>query len=179
MPMKKKQSRTGAITAAFLNYLNMLGIYAWRNNTIGVYSTEKQTYIKPKRSSKGAPDILGIDWNGKFIAIEIKTGKDRLSKDQTIFAAEFIARKGIYVIAEDIADLITGLQFYGYNINSNGMLRGTVRLEHRLISIIKNIPNANKLRKLNDEDKQLLTNIVGQQKHIIKNVLGKYSERVI
>ncbi len=54
----------------------------------------------------GSADILGIRDDGKFIAIEVKTGTGRLSPKQIIFKAMVEAHNGIYIEARSIDDAL-------------------------------------------------------------------------
>jgi hypothetical protein len=49
----------------------------------------------------GSADILGICINGKFLAIEIKTGNAKQSKDQKAFQKMVQRFNGIYILARD------------------------------------------------------------------------------
>lgn len=180
---KYKASITGSTTDAIINFLNMVGFFAWRNNTAGVWNVDRQQFIKNKRIKKGVPDVLGMDWNGRSVAVEVKIGGDRLSLDQTLFAAEFIARGGVYIIAGHIDDVTASLRYYHYDITDEGYLRTRLPLKERILDydLQHHIPNANKLRKLSVEEKERLSSIatgsMADQK--LKLMLGKYSERVM
>ncbi len=183
--VKFKASITGTTTDAIINLLNMVGFFAWRNNTAGVWNVERQQFIKNKRIKKGVADILGVDWNGRSIAIEVKIGNDRLSVDQTLFAVECIARGVVYMIAGHIDDVVKSLRYYNYDINDNGYMRSVapVSLKDRILDYdeLDNIPNANKLKKLRHEEIQTLSGIAtgGMAKLKLKQILGHYTERVM
>lgn len=183
--MKKKQSRTGAVTDAIINYLTMIGWLVYRTNTIGVWDEKQQIYRKNKKQMKGVPDIQGTDWLGRSVAVEVKTGRDRLTADQTIFAAEHIGRCGFYCIAGSIDDVIRTLKIYGYAVNDQGHVKSTT-MKTLTESIFDEdpgaaIPNANKLKKLTIMEKAKLSIYASgkQQKLVIKQWLGKYADRVI
>jgi len=82
----------------------------WSNNT-GAIKTEER-FIK--FGLKGSADILGILFDGKFIAIEIKVGRDRQSKDQIKFENMIIRFGGIYILARSISDVEKTLELEGY-----------------------------------------------------------------
>jgi len=185
MRKRKPQSRTGAVTDAIINYLTMIGWLVYRNNTVGIWDPVQKKFRKNPKQRKGIPDIVGTDWLGRSVAVEVKIGKDRLTADQTLFAAEHIGRCGFYCIAGSIQDVIDTLKFYGYSIDDNGNVRSTT---HKTLteSIFEDvpgaaIPNANKIRRLNKMEKAKLSIFaIGlQQKTIIRQWLGKYTERVI
>jgi VRR-NUC domain len=53
------------------------------------------SYTKLAGTAKGVSDILAVSPNGKWIAIEVKIGSDRLSPEQEVWLQE-IKRKGGY-----------------------------------------------------------------------------------
>ena len=58
-----------------LEHLNILGMFAWRNNT-GAFAGEykgKKRFVR--FGQVGAGDIFGIDKFGRFLSIEVKAGK--------------------------------------------------------------------------------------------------------
>ena len=183
--IKYRASKTGTTTDAIINFLNMVGFYVWRNNTTGVWNADRQVFIKNKRIKKGVADVLGVDWNGRSIAIEVKIGEDRLSVDQTLFATECIARSVVYIIAGHIDDVVKSLRYYNYDINDSGYMKSVApkSLKDRILDYdeLHNIPNANKLKKLFPIDKEKLSGIAtgGMAILKLKQVLGNYSERVI
>ena len=67
---------------AIINYLNKIGMFAWRNN-VGAFAG---TYKGKKRfirfSPKGSGDIFAIDKEGRFHSIEIKSKGKNLTTDQ-------------------------------------------------------------------------------------------------
>lgn len=63
----------------------------------------------------GSSDILGLlGDNGRFIAIEVKIGKDTLSGDQEGFKAQIERLGGVFIEAraiEDVLVVLDGLSF--------------------------------------------------------------------
>ena len=53
---------------------------------------------------KGSSDIIGILNNGKFLAIEIKTGQAVQSKQQKFFAAMIQNMGGHYFVCRSVED---------------------------------------------------------------------------
>jgi len=101
--MPKKKSPTNQTTDSILLDFFHLGIYAFRNNTMGVYDREKGAY-RPTNAKTGVSDILFIFPHyfspqgkpvGQFGACEVKTGKDRLSKEQEGFLESVAKQNGI------------------------------------------------------------------------------------
>lgn len=100
-------TETNSLTKAILSYLNYSGHVAWRNNTTGVFDPTKKVFRK-SNNRKGISDIIGIHKDsGKLIAIEVKIGKDKLSKDQIEFLDAVRKCKGIVIVAKSLDD-VTG-----------------------------------------------------------------------
>lgn len=90
------------IQKAILDYLSYLpNIYFFRSGS-GAIKTEKGKYFKTGK--KGCPDII-VCKNGKFIGIEVKTEKGKLSPAQIKAREEIIKAGGIYLIAKSIDDV--------------------------------------------------------------------------
>lgn len=54
---------------------------------------------------KGSADIIGVGFGGKFIAIEVKTGRAKQSTQQKNFQNMVIAMGGIYIVARSVLDV--------------------------------------------------------------------------
>lgn len=55
---------------------------------------------------KGSADILGITSDGRFLAIECKTGKARQTKQQRAFMAMIMRMGGRYLLCYDAQDVV-------------------------------------------------------------------------
>lgn len=91
---------------------NRPDIFFWVNDTLGIFDKKINAYRKntdPFRI-KGPSDILGILSDGRFLAVEVKTDKGRVSEDQAFFIAEVKRRGGIAFVARSIEDVQEGLQ---------------------------------------------------------------------
>jgi hypothetical protein len=78
-------------------------------NTTGKTKTTTGGWIK--FGLKGSADILGIrSPDGKAIAIEVKTGKGRLSPQQKIFKSIFEKYGGIYCEARSVDDALNAIK---------------------------------------------------------------------
>ncbi len=93
--MKIPAQSEAAITRGVRAILQQLGIFHWKVHQ-GLGSTP------------GIPDICGI-WQGKFLAIEIKTAKGKLSPQQERKIAEITAHGGLAFVVRSIDDLIEAL----------------------------------------------------------------------
>jgi hypothetical protein len=75
-------TKTNETTRLILEYLFQKGCYAWRNS-IGAIQSKGHFY---SMGLTGSSDIFAIfPPNGRFIGIEIKTGKDKLRPEQVGF----------------------------------------------------------------------------------------------
>lgn len=98
-------SATNETTKAILHFLFLKKIYAWRNNTTGIPLPNGG--FRPA-AKKGTSDILGIiPPKGVFLAIEVKTGKDRLRPEQIGFIQSVKDSGGIALVVKDFGDFLT------------------------------------------------------------------------
>jgi hypothetical protein len=59
-------------------------------------------------SERGLPDITAIH-EGRYVGIEVKKGKDTLSKDQKKWRDRIIGAKGLWIEARSVDDVIDGM----------------------------------------------------------------------
>ncbi|MBH8569372.1 VRR-NUC domain-containing protein [Microvirga sp. STS02] len=84
----KKPSPTNALTKAVVQLLTLAGCKAWRQNNGAVYDPTREVF-RAGSATPGISDVLGYHRaTGRFVAVEIKTGSDKLSPEQTSFLAE-------------------------------------------------------------------------------------------
>lgn len=77
--------KANALTTQCLVVLAAKGFYCWRQNNAAVFDATKKVY-RSNSATKGIPDILGFNkTTGKFICVEVKVGKDKLSMYQDEF----------------------------------------------------------------------------------------------
>jgi len=104
------------IEKAILNYLTTwCGFFAWKNHTTGIYSKERNQFLKSrnKYALKGVSDIIAITHSGKVLFIEVKSKKGRMSKDQKLFEDKVKEYKGHYVVARSVEDVMDYLNEVG------------------------------------------------------------------
>jgi len=103
--MAKLKKLEKQIEYEILMFLRSIGVYAWKNPTIGVFNMQRKAYIKPKSvfHIRGASDILGII-DGRFIAIEVKSSSGVLSPEQKTFIEKINERKGLAFCARSIEE---------------------------------------------------------------------------
>lgn len=129
----KKTPSKGAnqLTATILHFLNLNDCVAWRNNTMGVFDqnlatknilclkqTNKNTIrgalkksYRKSHERKGVSDIIGFEKKtGRFIAVEVKHGKDQLSIYQTDFLRQVKKGGGMAIVAKTYDQFINDFQ---------------------------------------------------------------------
>lgn len=97
-------------TRQILDYLNMSGFYAWRNNNNAVYDQKKQAF-RSGSVEKGVADIMGYSkTDGRIIAIEVKVGKDKPSPEQRRFIDGIVKAGGFACFASTAGDVVEYLE---------------------------------------------------------------------
>lgn len=94
------------IQTAVCDYLQLKGLFFWRQNVIPVFNKKKEAFMRmPKYSKNGVPDIILVK-QGKFIGLEIKLPKGKQSENQIKFQNELQQAGGEYYLITSIDDLI-------------------------------------------------------------------------
>lgn len=97
----------GRVKKAICDYLSLChkDVMFWLNASVGIWDPRTKRYLKntSKYALNGTSDILGLLWDGRFLAIEVKSFKGKLSDGQRDFLAR-VNRQG-------------GLGFYAKNVN--------------------------------------------------------------
>jgi len=102
--------KENAVVKAILDYLSLIKITAWQNNTQGVYRGKGRYSFNP-RCRAGVADILGILPDGRFLAIECKAPnkyknpEDGLSEKQKEFRYDIITNNGMYLVVDDVSQV--------------------------------------------------------------------------
>lgn len=91
-----------AIVNACLRWLWMHGCFVWRCNTGGMKDKRGQ-WVKFGRP--GQPDIQGMTKNGRYLGVECKSAKGKLSDHQIKFGDQIVEHNGIHILARSIDDL--------------------------------------------------------------------------
>ena len=101
------------IEKMILHFLNYRGIFAFKVKTTGTYDpvTEKFRTLG-KFCLKGTSDILGILHDGRFLAIEVKSFKGKVTAEQNAFISKVNACGGIGFVARSIDDVVSALGDY-------------------------------------------------------------------
>lgn len=105
---KTGSKSANAITESILSYLRMCQVEAWRQNNAAIYDPTLKKY-RSFQGRKGVSDIIGIcKVSGKFIAVEVKAGKDRISREQEDFLKMIKDAGGFAIEARSLDDVIAG-----------------------------------------------------------------------
>lgn len=93
-----------------IHYLNFKGHFVWRNNSgvTKMESTDRFGRVKQRQwraGLKGSSDIIGITKDGKFLAVECKIGKNKITMAQSEFLDEITYRGGVAIVAYKVEDL--------------------------------------------------------------------------
>lgn len=103
----RKPSPTNALTKAVVQVLTMYGCKAWRQNNGAVYDPTREVF-RAGSATPGISDVLGYHRpTGRFVAVEIKTGSDKLSPEQTSFLAEVRRAGGFACEGRDLQQIRT------------------------------------------------------------------------
>ena len=95
----------GEIVNAICEYLALKKRFFYRNNNTPIFDpTRKGFRAMPKYTMRGIPDIICVN-DARYIGIEVKTEKGRLSEDQHEFGRSFILAGGKYIVAHGIDDV--------------------------------------------------------------------------
>ena len=96
-------TKTNETTLKILNWFFEHKIFAWRQNTGGMYDPVKRIY---RASNKvGITDIIAIlPPHGQFLGIEVKTGKDKLRLEQAGFIKNIFSMGGEVLVVKNLDD---------------------------------------------------------------------------
>jgi hypothetical protein len=96
-----------SIENEILTYLKLRGVFVWPNASVGVFDQKLGIYRKKRGVHRvvGISDILGITQDGRFLAIEVKSVKGRLTADQAQYLSNINARGGLAFVARSISDV--------------------------------------------------------------------------
>lgn len=102
-----------------LNFLRVMGIYCWKNQSVGVFDPVKKVYRKSNNAHhiKGVSDILGII-HGRFLAIEVKSETGSCTSEQKLFLKTINDEGGVAFVARSVEQVLLNLkQFFPKDTN--------------------------------------------------------------
>ncbi|WP_298348865.1 hypothetical protein [Runella sp.] len=95
---KRTKTPTNSLTAQITHYVESRGGFAQRINVGGFYRQDVG-HIR-SGSTVGVPDIIAV-FDGLYIGIEVKTGRDQQSAAQKTVQERTRKAGGVYLIARD------------------------------------------------------------------------------
>lgn len=109
---QKKKSLTNETTQRILTFLFHAGVFAWRENVLPIPLPGGRGFRPGSKSGK--PDIVGIlpalwgssMYQGRFLGVEIKTGRDRLRPEQEGFHTQARKLGAVILVVKDFNDFI-------------------------------------------------------------------------
>ena len=102
MATKPKGIPESVVLSECLFYLQISGIYCWRNNTGGTKT--KTGFIR--FGKVGSSDILGILPDGRFLAVECKRERGgKVSEQQKVFLDMIEKNHGVAWVVNSLEDL--------------------------------------------------------------------------
>jgi len=103
--MKRLQPER-AIEAKILCFLSELGIWSWKNPSVGTYSPKQGVFLKSRNKfhKNGVSDIIAVH-NGKCIFIEVKAPKGRVSPEQALFIKQANERLALAFVARSVGEV--------------------------------------------------------------------------
>lgn len=91
-----------SVVHAALAYLGSRSdVLVWRNNTGAARDVSGRVI---RFGLVGSPDIIGVH-RGRFIGIECKSDRGRLSAEQSAFRQRFESCGGLYLVVRSVTDL--------------------------------------------------------------------------
>lgn len=97
-------NETRDVVGPCLQLLALRGVFAWRNNTTGVFDPVKKIFRK-FTGLKGVSDILGCLPDGRFLAIECKVPGNKPTPDQAAFLEMVAKNNGVALVINDVREL--------------------------------------------------------------------------
>ena len=137
--MKHLPVKEADIQNAICEYLELKGLFFWRQNNMPVFNSKTMSYRSmPKYSMKGVPDIIVISDGGYMIGIEVKkpktatSPKTYLSKEQKEFKRRCEEVGAEYYVIRSVDELKPTLNLKTNNIMSVEAPEGMVyRVERK------------------------------------------------
>ena len=97
--------KTNALTQQAIRIFSLCGFECWRQNNSAVYDPTKKVF-RANSSTPGISDIMGYHkQTGRILAVEIKTGRDKLSPFQERFLSGIEKAGGFAFVIKTVDDL--------------------------------------------------------------------------
>jgi hypothetical protein len=99
---------TNSLTRAVIDYINLTGGYAVRIQSQGQYDSKRGIWRKGT-TRKGTADIIAAI-RGRFVSIEIKTGRDKQSEAQRRTETDVKQAGGIYWVIRNFEGFLEQME---------------------------------------------------------------------
>jgi hypothetical protein len=100
-------TQEGSVVKACEDYLTYCGAFVWRNNTGCLRDRNNRPVYFGK---PGSSDVIGVLPGGRFIGVECKSAKGKLTEKQKEFLARVEELGGLAIVARSVDDVIQGLK---------------------------------------------------------------------
>jgi hypothetical protein len=104
--------REAAVLRQVLDLLHLRRIFAWRNHSVGIFDPVRKVF-RAHPGLRGVSDVLGILPNGRFLAVECKGPRGRLTAEQAAFLANVTKAGGVALVVRDVRELERALNELG------------------------------------------------------------------
>jgi len=94
-----------SLTSAIKAWLELHGAAVSRINVFGTYDQKLKRY-RHSGSTKGVSDLIAV-YQGRYISIEVKFGRDVLSPQQIEYKRSVEAAGALYYVAHNFSDFVT------------------------------------------------------------------------
>jgi hypothetical protein len=100
------------VVKACLQYLRLVGVFAWRQNQGAVKVTPASG---PRRffrfaSAEGISDIIGVLPGGRLLAVECKREDGKVRESQERFLSAVRAKGGLALVVRSVTELIAAIE---------------------------------------------------------------------
>jgi hypothetical protein len=87
-----------------LDLLHLRGVFAWRNHTTGIWDPARKVF-RANVGLRGVSDVIGVLSGGRFLAVECKGPRGRLTDEQTVFLDNVVKAGGVALVIRDVKEL--------------------------------------------------------------------------
>jgi len=102
--LAKKQTPHSNLKQAVTQYLELRGFIVC--NFFAGGARDRNGKYFPRKNTKGISDILACSPDGKFVAVELKCGKDILKPEQEMFLQNVNSKNGIGLVIRNIDEIM-------------------------------------------------------------------------
>ena len=102
-PRKFRDNTANGLTACIVAYSKLLGFFASRLNTTGVYDAKLKRY-RHSTQRRGLPDVYITATGGRSLFVEVKVGRDKMSHHQEAVRDEQRRCGGLFFTARNFTE---------------------------------------------------------------------------